>query len=92
MDEMRNLPIEDFYNEFDMIYKDKPLNKWGYATAIKRINDTPIHFDDYIALMLVLKGGCDIKVSFNDYRLKAGDFLLINAYGIHRMVPIYEQM
>lgn len=90
MENLRNQPIEEFYNNLALLYKDKPLNEHGYATAIKRINDTPIHYDDYVALMFVLSGSFDVKVSFNQYKLRAGDFLLINPYELHRMVPTTE--
>lgn len=54
-------------------------------TFIGRTAGLPIHMHDGIELMYVLKGEFRIKISFNQYRLRAGDFLPVNAYEVHSL-------
>lgn len=52
---------------------------------IGQASELPIHMHDGIELMYVLKGTFNIKISFNQYRLRPGDFLLVNAYEVHSL-------
>lgn len=52
---------------------------------IGRTAGLPIHMHDGVELMYVLQGELRIKISFNQYRLRAGDFLPVNAYEVHSL-------
>lgn len=52
---------------------------------IARIEEMPIHMHDGAELMYVLKGEPEVKISFNRYKLRAGDFLIVNAHEVHSL-------
>ena len=54
-------------------------------TFIGRTAELPIHMHDGVELMYVLKGELRVKISFNQYRLRAGDFLMVNAFEVHSL-------
>lgn len=53
-----------------------------FATSISNI---PIHMHQCKELIVVLKGSLKVKISFNNYSLQEGDFLLINSYETHAL-------
>lgn len=52
---------------------------------IGQMAELPIHMHDGVELMYVLKGTLHVKISFNQHKMKAGDFLLVNAYEVHSL-------
>lgn len=51
-----------------------------FATSVSNI---PIHMHQCKELIVVLKGSLRVKISFDNYPLKEGDFLFINSYEAH---------
>ena len=52
-------------------------------TFIQSIDEYPIHMHDIIELIYVIEGEIELKVSFNNFTLKAGEIIAINEYDLH---------
>ena len=64
----------------EAIYEDK----WNNICAWDRIKaDFPPHFHSYVELLVVKDGVCDVTVDFNEYRMEAGDGVLVFPNVIH---------
>lgn len=54
-------------------------------TFVAQVKEMPIHMHDGMEFIYLLKGFIEIKISFNHYQMKAGDFLLINPFEVHKI-------
>lgn len=52
---------------------------------IGQVKRMPFHMHDGIELLYILRGEAEIRISFNDYILKSGDFMLVNSFEVHRI-------
>lgn len=55
---------------------------------IKSVNNIPIHMNDGVELLYVVEGNVRVKISFNNYDLKKGDFLIVNTFEVHSIKGI----
>ena len=51
--------------------------------SIKTIDEYPIHMHDTMELIYVLEGQVDLKISFHQYELKQGEFVIVNSFEVH---------
>lgn len=64
----------------EAMYEDK----WNKLCTWDRIKaDFPPHFHSYVELLVVKDGVCDVTVDFTEYRMEAGDAVLIFPNVIH---------
>ncbi len=78
---------ENFYMNLPLLRRiDKP-NGQKYKVFPIIIREIPRHYHDTVEFLLILKGSIDIKISFHEFTLNAGDFLLINPFEMHSLYP-----
>ncbi len=76
------------------LQNNRLLNPFVFASDFKAnihlldIDFLPIQMNDGVKLIQVLEGEATVKISFNHYRLAAGDFLLINAFEAHSIEKV----
>ncbi len=64
-------------------------NKWNALCTWDRIKaDFPPHFHSYVELLVVKDGVCDVTVDFTDYRMEAGDAVLVFPNVIHSYAAV----
>ena len=64
----------------EAMYEDK----WNKLCTWDRIKaDFPPHFHSYVELLVVKDGVCDVTVDFTEYRMEAGDAVLVFPNVIH---------
>lgn len=63
------------------------------AASILRIRDYPLHaHENIMEIVLVLQGTLSVMVSFERFKLKAGDYIVINAEDSHQMTGDAENI
>lgn len=80
----------DFYKNIKFLQEFDLMDQIPANVFTASVNQMPIHMHDGIELILVLEGTVSVKISFNNYDLSAGDFLLINVFEIHNIQKISE--
>ncbi len=51
----------------------------------------PIHMHDCLEIVFVFRGALECRVSFEQYVLREGDFIVINSYDLHQLKAITEE-
>lgn len=51
----------------------------------------PIHMHDCVEILYVFRGTAECKISFEQYLLHEGDFLVINAFDLHRIRAVTDE-
>lgn len=87
MEMLNDYSVQERYNNLRLLYRTGGMNSLGYSIEALRIGEMPIHLCGELELLYVLNGSYNIKVSFNNYHLDTGDFLLLNPYELHRLIP-----
>lgn len=57
---------------------------------ICEIQEHPIHFHDCLEIIYVLKGEISVKISYDNFTVGRGDFLVVNPYDLHSIKNITE--
>lgn len=79
---------KDFYTNMEFLQEFDYIDQIPVNTFAASVHHMPIHMHDGIELLFVLEGTVSVKISFNNYELKAGDFLLINTFEVHNISKI----
>lgn len=82
---------EDFYYKISFLQKVQSKNDLPMDVSIKAVNHMPIHMHDCLELVYVIEGNVKIKISYDCFELKAGDFLLINIFEVHEIEKISDE-
>lgn len=75
--------ISNYYKS--PLYVEAIFQNYSSSVAVEAVRcvEFPIHIHGCIELLYVLEGTVDVKVSFHKRTLKAGEFVLINAFDVH---------
>ena len=75
---------------FENVYFSKGIPA---AANILRIRDYPLHaHENIMEIVLVLRGTLSVMVSFERFKLKAGDYIVINSEDSHQMTGDAENI
>lgn len=77
----------NFYEKVRLLQKIQHQDEL-LSVFLRCVNQMPIHIHDGIELIYVIEGNIKIKIGFDSYELRAGDFLLINIFEVHQLEKI----
>lgn len=81
----------EYYNESKlMVHPDFGEKYDGLVIRNSICCEHPIHMHDCIEIVYVSRGAVEYKVSFEQYVLRKGEFLVVNAYDMHQIKAITE--
>ncbi|QOX63050.1 AraC family transcriptional regulator [Anoxybacterium hadale] len=82
---------KNFYNTISFMQHFQKQSQFPVSAFLKAVNSTPIHMHDGMELLYVLSGAAQVKISFHTFELRAGDFLLINQFEVHKIQKLEEE-